>query len=171
MLPIAETNTVPDKPSVELPGLPKLYRLGTRAQDCIDSEHELKEVSTEFRLRAMKKREQLEDEDYGDKLAELQQTLWPVELLRSGDFLLDKPFEYKVEDQLTLHRCQGKVTKFIREKEGTHIIVEVRWNDKCLRDGDPRSTIEKLERTKLNPKTQVAGALRQDLYHKLLKID
>jgi len=63
------------------------------------------------------------------------------------------------------------VTKFVKEKEGPHIIVEVRWNGKCLRDGDPRSTIEKLEQTKLNPKTQVAGALRQDLYHKLLKID
>ena len=171
MLPLAETNTVPDKPPVELPGLPKLYRLGTRVQDCIDSEHELKEVSTEFRLRATKKREQLEDGGYGDELAELQQTLWPVELLRSGDFLLDKLFEYKVDDQLTMQWCQGKVTTFIREKEGTHIIVEVRWNEKCLRDGDPRSTREKLARTKWTPKIQVAGAWRQDLYHKLLKID
>ena len=119
----------------------------------------------------MKKREQLEDDGYGNELAELHQTLWPVESLRSGNFLLDKLFEYKVEDQLTLQWCQGKVTKFIREKEGTHIIVEVRWNEKCLRDGDPRSTREKLARTKWNPKTQVAGAWRQDLYHKLLKID
>jgi len=96
VIPLAETNTAPDNPPVELPGLPKLYRLGTRAQDCIDSEHKLKEVSTEFRLRATKKREQLEDDGYGEKLAELQQTLWPVELLRSGDFLPDNLFEYKV---------------------------------------------------------------------------
>ena len=59
-----------------------------RAQDCIDLEHELKEVSTEFRLRAMKKREQLEDDGYGEEFAKLQQTLWPVELLRSGVFYL-----------------------------------------------------------------------------------
>ena len=55
VLPLTNVNTVPDDAPLELPGLPKLYKLGTRAQDCIDLETELKTVSTEFRLRAMKK--------------------------------------------------------------------------------------------------------------------
>ena len=55
MLSLANINTVPDDAPLELSGLPKLYKLGTRAQDCIDLETELKTVSTEFRLRAVKK--------------------------------------------------------------------------------------------------------------------
>ena len=75
VLPLVNENEVTYKSPVELPGLPTLYRLGTRSQDCIDLESELKHASTEFRLRAMKKREQLEDDAYGDELYEMQQTL------------------------------------------------------------------------------------------------
>ena len=75
VLSLANVNTVPDDAPLELPGLPKLYKLGTRAQDCIDLETDLKTVSTEFRLGAMKKIAQLEDDGYGDELMEMQQTL------------------------------------------------------------------------------------------------
>ena len=63
MLPLANENGVTDGPPVELPGLPTLYRLGMLAQDCIYLESELKHASTEFRLRVMKKRDQLEDDE------------------------------------------------------------------------------------------------------------
>jgi hypothetical protein len=89
----------------------------------------------------------LEDDGYGDELMKMQQTLWPLEALRSSDFSLDKIFDYKVGDQLTLQWCQGKITKFISEKN-THVVVEVEWNDECLVDGDPKVTREKLASTK-----------------------
>ena len=113
----------------------------------------------------------MEDDGYGDELMEMQQTLWPLEALRSSDFSLDKIFDYKVGDQLTLQWCQGKITKFISEKQNTHVIVEVEWNDKCLRDGDPKVTREKLVCTKWNPAEQTAGSWREDLYHKILNIN
>ena len=170
VLPLADSNTVPSKPPVKLPGLPKLYRLGTRAQDCIDLDNKLSEVSRDFRLKAMKQREQLEDDGYGDELYEMQQNLWPVKALREENFSIDKLFEYKVGDQLTLQWCQGKVKKFLSERKDTHIIVQIEWNNKCLRDGDPKISREKLTRTAWNPKKQAAGAWRQDLYHKILKM-
>ena len=92
VLPLANENEVTDGPPVELPGLPALYRLGTRAQDCIDLESKLKHAGTEFRLRATKKSEQLKDDGYGDELYEMQQTLWPVEALMDGELAIDKLF-------------------------------------------------------------------------------
>ena len=100
----------------------------------------------------------------------MQQTLWPVEALRDGDFAIDKLFEYKVEDQLPLQWYQGKVTDFVSERIDTYVIVKVKWNAKCLRDGDPTITREKLARKSWNPKEQSVGAWRQDLYDKILKI-
>ena len=170
VLPLANENGVTDGPPVELPGLPTLYWLGTRSQDCIYLEIELKHASTEFRLRVMKKRDQLEDNEYGDELYEMHQTLWPVEALRDGDLANDKLFEYKVEDQLPLQWYQGKVTEFVSERIDTHVIVKVKWNAKCLRDGDPTITREKLMWKSWNPKEQSVGACRQDLYDKILKI-
>ena len=47
VLPLVNENEVTDEPLVELPGLPTLYRLDTRTQDCIDLESELKHASTD----------------------------------------------------------------------------------------------------------------------------
>ena len=99
----------------------------------------------------------------------MQQTLWPVELLRAGKFKIDKLFEYKVGQEVTLQWCQGTVVKIIKEKIDAHIVVEVEWDKDYLTDGDPNKSREKLMRTKWNPNQPVDGAWREDLRHKILK--
>ncbi len=168
-MPLVEKLEVPPEPSLKLPGLPtSLMHLGTQSQDCIDFETSLGSEEREFRLKALKKIESLEDNGFGDQLEGMQQTLWPVELLQGGGFKIDKLFEYKVGQEATLQWCQGTVVKLLKEKD-YFFIGEVEWNKECLSDGDQKKSQEKLLRTKWNPEKPGNGAWRQDLRHKLLK--
>ena len=171
VLPLADVNEVLVEAPIELPGLPELYQLGTRAQDSIELDKSLNKNSVQFRLRTMHKREKLEHCGYGDELMELQQHLWPEESVSAGKFKLDKLFEYKDGDKVVLKWCQGKVIECINEKQGTHFVVKVKWNSKCLRDGHPEVTTEKLMRTNWNLDVQSYAAWREDLYEKVLKIN
>ena len=169
VLPLAEKLEVPSEPPLKLPGLPKsLMHLGTRAQDCIEFETSLGSEEREFRLKALKKIESLEDNGFGDQLEGMQQTLWPVELLQEGGFKIDKLFEYKVGQEASLQWCQGTVVKILKEKEDCFFIVEVEWDKECVSDGDQNKSREKLLKTKWNPEKPGDGAWRQDLRHKLL---
>jgi len=170
VLPLADTHKVPDQPPLKLPGLPtNLKRLGTRAQDCVDLAKELGSQERKFRLDALRKRDQLEENGFGDQLSEMQQLIWPVEKLRSAGFKIDKLFEYKDGDENVLQWCQGTVKKLVREKENSHMIVEVEWNSDCLGEGDPTTTKEKLSQSQWNPDRSINGGWREDLHHKILK--
>ena len=110
----------------------------------------------------------MEDNGFGDQLLEMQKLTWPVEALRSASFNIDKLFEYKEGDEYVLQWCQGTVKKLIREKADTHVIVEVEWEDNCLKEGDPKTTREKLSQTKWNPEQPGEGAWREDLHDKII---
>ena len=105
VLPLADTKEVPAEPPLELPGLPNICRLGSRARDCVELEKALNSEGCDFRMQALQERERLEDNGFGDQLIEMQQTLWPVELLRTPGFKIEKLFEYKIDD-MTMH-CSG----------------------------------------------------------------
>ena len=169
VLPLADTKEVPTEPPLELPGLPEMCRLGQRAQDCIELEKTLKSEDSDFRLRALREREKLEENGFGDQLMEMQQTLWPLESLRTSDFKVDKLFECTIDDEPDLQWYQGKVVEYISESKNKHVIVKIEWNEDCLREGDPKITREKLLRTNWNPEEPCDGAWREDLYHKILK--
>ena len=72
VLLLEKSKPIPKETPVKLPGLPKtICRLGTRAQDCIDLEMGLENEETEFRLKALKKRDSLEENGFGDELLEM----------------------------------------------------------------------------------------------------
>jgi hypothetical protein len=171
VLPLEKTNTVPDEPPLALPGLPKsICRLGTRAQDCIDLETSLGSEEMDFRLKALRKRDSLEDNGFGDELAEMQQTIWPVKSLQKKGFKIDMLFEYKDENGPTLQWCQGEVTEIVSESKNKHVIVKIEWKDEYLSEGDQKVTRQKLLRTKWNTDKPTDGTWREDLYHKVLTI-
>ena len=65
------TNTVPNEPPLELPGLPTQLvnvKLVTKADDCIALATSEAKEDENFRIEAMSKREKLEDSGCGDKL-------------------------------------------------------------------------------------------------------
>ena len=101
---MADTKEIPAEPPLELPGLQNICRLGSRARDCVELEA-LNSEGCDFRMQALQERERLEDNGFGDQLMEIQQTLWPVELLRTPGFKIEKLFEYKIDD-MTMH-CSG----------------------------------------------------------------
>jgi hypothetical protein len=124
-----------------------------------------------FRLKALRKRDSLEENGFGDELAEMQQTVWPVKLLQDKGFNIDMLFEYQDKNGPTLQWCQGEVVEIVSESKNKHIIVKIEWRDGCLKEGDPKVTKQKLLRTKWNTDNPTDGAWREDLYHKLLKND
>ena len=70
-LPLVITNTVPNEPPLDLPGLPtQLVKvtLGTKADDCIALDTSEAKEDEDFRIAAMRKREKLEDSGCVDEL-------------------------------------------------------------------------------------------------------
>ena len=59
--------------------------------------------------------------------------------------------------------------EFIKELDEKHVIVNIEWNEKCLKEGDPTIPKRKLLRIKWNPDKPSNGTWREDLYHKVLK--
>jgi len=132
-------------------------------------ENSLGNNERQFRLDALQKGERFEEQGFGDEFVEMQQTLWPVELLQKGEFKIDMLFEYSDDDGTVLQWYQGEVIEFIKDLDEKHVIVKIEWNEKCLKEGDPTITKQKLLRTKWNPDKPSNGAWREDSYHKVLK--
>jgi hypothetical protein len=168
VLPLENTELVPDAPPMNLPGLPSLPALGTVAHDVTALEEKNDNAGLQIRINAMVERERLEDNGFGDELMEMQEVLWPIDRLRAKDFAIDMLFEYEDEDGSTLVWCQGKVVDFIRESKDKHVIVKIEWSDTCVKDGDQRITKNHLKKTKWNPNVPIGGSWREDLYHKLM---
>jgi hypothetical protein len=168
VLPLDNTEVVPTAPPMNLPGLPSLPTLGTVAHDVNALAERNDDAGLQLRINAMVERERLEDNGIGDELMEMQEMLWPIERLRAKDFAIDMLFEYEEDDGSTLMWCQGKVVDFIRESKDKHVFVKIEWSDKCVREGDLKTTKNQLKKTKWNPSSPVGGAWREDLYHKLM---
>ena len=71
--------------------------------------------------------------------------------MRTPGFKIDKLFEYKIDDDYALQWYQGKVIEIISQSKNKHVIVKVKWNNGCLKEGHPKITRERLMRTKWNP--------------------
>ena len=80
-------------------------------------------------------------------------------------------FEYNEDDGPVLQWCQGVVIEIVGEPRSKHVIVKIEWKKECLKDGDPKITKQKLLKSKWNIDIPEDGAWREDLYHKILKIN
>ena len=144
---MAETQTVPDHPPMNLPSCPKMAELGTQAGNVAKMDSDCSTGNSELRRKWIEKREELESEGKGDALMEIQRCSMPDfndESLKG--FKIDMLFSY---ENGVLEWCQGVIEKVVNPKYRT---VKVKWNDKlCLREGERKVTTEKLAVTKQNP--------------------
>jgi hypothetical protein len=168
VLPLEDTEVVPDAPPMNLPGLPSLPALGMVAHDVFALEEDNDNAGLQLRINAMVEQERLEDSGFSDELMEMQEVLWPIERLRAKKIAIDMLFEYEDDNGSTLMWCQGKVVDFIRESKEKHVVVKIEWSDKCVKDGDPKITKNQLKKMKWTPNVPIGGAWREDLYHKLM---
>jgi hypothetical protein len=157
VLPLDSTLTVPYSPPLNLPGLPVLPQLGTVAHDVTNLKKACTTASLQFRTDAMLEREMLEDSGFGDQLMEMQEILWPIEQSRAKHFAIDMLFELLGDKVLMLMWCQGRVIDFIRKSEDKHVIVNIEWSDKCLKDGDDKISRHQLKKKDWNPENQFGG--------------
>ncbi len=141
MLPLQNTEIVPDEPPLNLPGFPTLPALVTAAKDVTAPEENNNKAGLQLRIDAMLEQERLDDNGFCDKLMEMQEILWPIDQLQAKDFAIDMLFEYEDNKGSMLMWCQGKVVDFIRElKDGKHVFEKNEWSEKCVRDGDLKIT-------------------------------
>ena len=73
-------------------------------------------------------------------------------------------FSYEDDDGEILQWCQGTVMKILKEAQ-TFVIVQIKWDKKCLREGDNETTRDKLMKSKLNSNERQQGTWREDSHH------
>ena len=158
VIPMAETETVPDHPPMNLPTRPTMAKLGTQSGKVAKMDSDRVTGNSKLRRKWIEKREELEREGKGDILMEIQRSSMPDfnnESLKG--FKIDMLFSY---ENGVVEWCQGVIEKVVNAKYRT---VKVRWEEKCLREGERKVTTEKLAVTKWNPSNQTKGAWREDL--------
>ena len=187
VLPMASTKTIPTEPPLILPSLPKQLvncTLGTKAHDNAKLDDTEGQDQSEFRRNTMKKREEMEEEGFGDQLMEMQTHHWPIEQLKSikakkqkenDKFRIDKLFEHtdQVTHEVFMVWSQGEVIEVKRitvNEKKNEVVVIVKWDEEHVQD-DEESTKEVLLKSKWNPNRPGKGAWRKDLYHKILEIE
>ena len=78
VLPLANTEVVPDASPMNKPGLPSLPGLGTVAHDITALEESNDKTGLQLRMDAMVEQEKLDGSGIDDEFMEMQQLLWPV---------------------------------------------------------------------------------------------
>ena len=169
VIPLKNKLIVPEEAPVDMPTRQKMATLGTKAYDVIELDKNNDSAETRMRLDAIKERERLEDNGYGDRLQDYQASM-PIfknDELKAKPFRIEMLFDYKDNDEggSTLVWAQGNVIELVKEKSKNIWIVKVKWDDNCVNPGEQSITNEELRRKNWNPDTQVEGVWREDLRH------
>jgi len=164
VIPLAKVKEIPAEAPVSLPRRKSHGKLGDASVDLIALDNDREKDEESLRLRAMKERDRLESNGFGDQLMEMQKPTAPIEDIRRGPWRIDICFEYTEEGESILQWCQGKVTKLVKEEKDC-IVVECKWDSKFVKRGESRITKEKLKKSDWNPESHTARSWRQDLHH------
>jgi hypothetical protein len=164
VIPLQDTEDVPELPPINLPQHSVNYTMGTKSADLLALYNSAHDKEDSIRLKAMIERDRLENSGFGDQLTELQQTSWAIEKIRAGSFKLDMCFMYNDDSNDILQWCQGTITRIVKEKNNC-VWVDVEWDKECLKQGDVNMTTERLMKSKWNPTTHEHGSWRENLHH------
>lgn len=141
--------------------------MGTKsvAIDALDGkvERKVERVVT----NAMQEKNRLEEEGFGDQLAEIQQTSWPLDRIVSGkEFLVDMCFHCR---DSTLQWYRGRIDSVVNDKSSKNNTIEVMilWNEEHMDEGQMNPTKQILRKTLWNNSIHVNGTWREDLRHRL----
>ncbi len=116
VIPLEKQKKIPAKPPVNLPRQKDHASLGNALtlMDLIalDNNQEIDKES--LRLWAMKERDRLESNGFGDQLMEMQKAMAPIDHIFKGSWRIDMCFEYTEKSEAILQKCQGEVTKLVK---------------------------------------------------------
>jgi hypothetical protein len=138
--------------------------IGMKSADLIELDNGAMAREDCIRLNAMLEQDQRENSGFGDQLIEMQQTSWAVDKICMGSFKIDMCFSYGDEDGEILQWCQGTVVRVLKE-ENNFVIVEIKWDKECLREGGREIKWDKLMRSKWNSNEHQKGTWWENLHH------
>ena len=163
-IPLQNVKQVPIQALIKLPTRPDSYMLETKSADLIGLDDAVLAKEEQIRLKAMLEQDRRENSGFGDQLMEMQQTSWAVDKICTGPFNIDMCFSYGDDDEEVLQWCQGKVVRVLKVDK-TFVVVEIKWDKECLREGDREVTRDKLMRSKWNSNKHEQGTWRENLHH------
>lgn len=170
VIPLENTEVVPDRPPINLPTRARPYKVGTLSNDAKRLDNSRLDVEEQLRLEAATERDRLEASGVGDQLNEMQEASWPWQKIKKG-FKIDVLFIRSDEGDDYPMWSQGVVDKLICKsvsEESSFVKVDIKWNADCVMEGEAEVTREKLLKSKYNLETHTRGVWRQDLHHKVL---
>jgi hypothetical protein len=170
VIPLQDTKEIPDKPPLDLPKRPDNLALGTKSAGLIELDDSLLQQGQQIRIKAMKERDRLESNGFGDQLNELQETSWPVERILKLGFKIDMCFLYRDDEgNEMLQWCQGVVERIVNDKSNdkNYIIASIKWNNEFVDEGGANPTKEMFKKKDYNPEKHYDRAWREDLRHLL----
>ncbi len=143
---------------------PDSFTLGTKSADLIELDNGAMAREERIRLNALLEQNQGENSGFGDQFMEMQQKSWAVDKICMGSCRIDMCFSYGDEDSEILQWYQGTVVRVLKE-ENNFAIVEIKWDKKCLREGDREITWDNLMRSKWNSNEHQQGTWWENLHH------
>jgi hypothetical protein len=164
VIPLQDVKEVPNQAPIKLPAQPDSFMLGTKSADLIELDNGAMAREERIRLNAMLEQDQRENSGFSEQTMEMQQRTWAVDKICMGSFKIDLCFSYGDKDGEILQWCQGTVVRVLKE-ENNFIIVEIKWDKKCLREGDREITRGKLMRSKWNSNEHQQGMWRENLHY------
>jgi hypothetical protein len=164
VIPLQDVKVVPNQAPIKLPAWPDSFTLGTKLADLIELDNGGMAREERIKLNALLEQDQRENSGFGDQLMEMHQTSWAVDKICMGSFKFDMCFSYGDKDGEVLQWCQGTVVRVVKE-EINFVIVEIKWDKECLREGDREITRDKLMRLKWNSNEHQQGTWQENLHH------
>ena len=109
VIPMADDgkHKVPKDPPVNLPCRKNHGPLGDPSADLLALDNNCEANKQSLRLRAMKERDRLESNGFGDQMMEMQEATPPIEKIQHGKWRIDMCFEYTDGGESVLHWCQA----------------------------------------------------------------
>ena len=169
VLPLLRGFKPPAEAPIHVARLPVFGNLGTRS--CIVDEYYAKaeEALDKEKVDVLRERDKEELEGEHDQYEYMQPFHWPGKSLKKK-YKMEKLFRYtdKETGEVDMIWCNGIVTKVLQSNDDV-VKAEIKWDAKYVDAGESGKSVEKLIRTKFNPKKPGLGAWRQDLRHLQLK--
>ncbi len=165
VIPLSQTEIVPESPPLKLPQLPPSAKLGLgqMTHNRVSLENKALDGADEFKEQDRRERERLESSGQGCRYEEWQQSTMPKIDASFIDFEVEFLFNVKYDNsnddnESELVWMSGKVTEIVNEKKNK---VKIRWNEKWLTEGEDPESVQVLMKSLWNPKQARAGAWRQ----------
>ena len=159
VLPLAETETVPQEAPLKWPAPPKLNDLGTTGDHVKSLIEGIEDEREQLKGDACEERETSVKVGRGDRWSEYQRVSKPKLTKTLIGFKIEFLWQYPGDDgEPYLDWAHGKIVK-IKNKEKR--LVEIRWADECVADGDADTTVERVADHLWNKASK--GAWRQYL--------